>query len=59
MDRPGGQDLRGREVTITGRLASMSRADAIQAILAAGGRHVAIPSPATRFLILGGDFSRR
>ena len=43
------------EVAITGRLASMSREDAIAQIQKAGGRYVERPTPSTSTLVVGQD----
>lgn len=45
--------LQGKEVSLTGRLASMKRAEAIRRILEAGGRHVETPGHATALLVAG------
>ena len=45
--------LAGREIALSGRLFSMSRAQAVQRILQAGGRHVHEPGPATSILVAG------
>lgn len=45
--------LLGREVALTGRLISMDRAEAIQRIDSAGGRHVREPGASTELLIAG------
>jgi tetratricopeptide (TPR) repeat protein len=48
-DRP----LNGAEVAITGRLLSMTRPEAVERILAAGGRHVREPGPSTAMVVAG------
>ncbi len=45
--------LRGMEVSLTGRLASMKRAEAIRRITEAGGLHVDIPGNSTALLVAG------
>jgi DNA-binding transcriptional MerR regulator len=45
--------LKAREIAITGRLASMSREEAIRRILAVGGRYVEVPGPDTVGLVVG------
>ncbi len=45
--------LADKEVAITGRLFSMTRAEAIERILKAGGRHVREPGPSTAILVGG------
>jgi len=45
--------LNGKEVALTGRLVSMSRAAAIERILHAGGLPAREPGPATHFLVAG------
>ena len=50
-----GQALCDREITITGRLASMSRETAVQEIRAVGGRHSEIPTDNTAYVVIGGD----
>ena len=50
-----GRELHKREVTITGRLASMSRREAIRQIRSAGGRYADVPSDDTDFVVIGGD----
>jgi tetratricopeptide (TPR) repeat protein len=45
--------LRGKEVSLTGRLASMKRAEAIRRITEAGGLHVDIPGTSTALLVAG------
>jgi tetratricopeptide (TPR) repeat protein len=47
------EPLRGKEVALTGRLASMKRAEAIRRIVAAGGRHVDVPGASTSLLVAG------
>ena len=48
VDTLHGDTLHGKEVSLTGRLASMKRAEAIRRITEAGGRHVDIPGGSTR-----------
>lgn len=48
-----GAGLAGREVAITGRLASMSRAEATERIVAAGAALVPMPSARTSLLFVG------
>jgi tetratricopeptide (TPR) repeat protein len=51
---PGQTDwLRGRRVAFTGRLASMTRAEAVELVTAHGGRFVSVVSPRTAFLVVG------
>lgn len=50
-----GKALCDREITITGRLASMSRETAVQEIHAVGGRHSEIPTDNTAYVVIGGD----
>ncbi len=45
--------LAGKEIALSGRLFSMSRAQAVQRILQAGGRPVQEPGPATAILVAG------
>ncbi len=45
--------LAGKEIALSGRLFSMSRAQAVQRILQAGGRAVREPGPATSILVAG------
>lgn len=45
--------LQGQEVAITGRLASMTRKEAIVRLRQAGGRYVEEPGETTHFLVLG------
>ncbi len=45
--------LTGREVALTGRLFSMTRAQAIERILKAGARHAREPGPDTDILVAG------
>ena len=47
--------LQGREIAITGRLASMSRDEAVHHVLQAGGRYVETPSPETDLLVIGDE----
>lgn len=47
--------LNGVEVALTGRLASMTRAEAERRITDAGGSIVATPGPRTRLLVVGQD----
>lgn len=49
----GEQELRGRRVAITGRLASMSREEACERIAAAGGEYDATPGAETALLVVG------
>lgn len=49
-DRPS---LHDQEVTITGRLASMSREEAVERIGAAGARYAASPTASTALLVVG------
>jgi tetratricopeptide (TPR) repeat protein len=51
MTEPTG--LAGREVAFTGRLASLSRDEAVSAVEDAGGRCVATPRPGTDLLVVG------
>ncbi len=43
----------GKEIAFTGRLASMTRGEAVERILHAGGSHVATPRPSTALLVAG------
>ncbi len=52
-ERDQSRGLAGAEVAITGRLASMSREDAVERILAAGGVYVEMPRAGTRLLAVG------
>jgi tetratricopeptide (TPR) repeat protein len=45
--------LDGLEVAITGKLASMSRDDAVERLAAAGARYVASPTESTALLVVG------
>lgn len=45
--------LRGKEVSLTGRLATMKRAEAIHRIIEAGGSHVDTPGSSTTLLVAG------
>ncbi|OHD74997.1 MAG: hypothetical protein A2V99_06260 [Spirochaetes bacterium RBG_16_67_19] len=45
--------LTGKEIALSGRLFSMSRTQAVQRILRAGGRPVREPGPATAILVAG------
>jgi hypothetical protein len=45
--------LAGKEIALSGRLFSMSRTQAVQRILRAGGRPVREPGPATAILVAG------
>jgi len=45
--------LAGKEVSLTGRLISMDRAEAVQRIVRAGGRHVSEPDMTTELLVAG------
>ena len=51
----GGQSspLAGKEVSITGRLASMARDEALRLIEDAGARHVPLPTEKTALVVLG------
>ena len=49
------QELKGREAAITGRLASMSRREAIYALSHVGGQYVESPRSSTDILVVGGD----
>ena len=49
------QLLEGREAAITGRLASMSRREAVDALTHVGGNYVEVPKPSTNILVVGGD----
>lgn len=50
---PRRESLVGREVALTGRLVSMDRAEAVQRITQAGGRHVREPGMTTELLVAG------
>lgn len=54
MDRTD-SSLRDREIAITGRMASMSRDDAIRAIRRAGGEYTPTPKETTALLVIGSD----
>ncbi len=45
--------LADKEVALTGRLFSMTRAEAVERILKAGGRHAREPGPTTAILVAG------
>lgn len=45
--------IAGLEVALTGRLFSMTRAEAVERIQKAGGRHAKEPGPATDILVAG------
>ena len=47
------QSLAGKEVSLTGRLVSMDRAEAIRRIVQAGGRHASEPGMTTEILVAG------
>ena len=47
------ESLRGKEIALTGRLASMKRSEAVRRITEAGGRHVDTPGAATSLLVAG------
>lgn len=47
--------LEGVEIAVTGRLASMTRDDAVRAIEERGGRYVEIPSVTTDLLVVGSE----
>ena len=47
------EDLAGREVAITGRMASMSRQEAVRRLVEVGARYVSLPSERTDLLVLG------
>ncbi|MGA2639848.1 MAG: tetratricopeptide repeat protein [Spirochaetia bacterium] len=47
------ESLRGKEIALTGRLASMKRAEAVRRITEAGGRHVDTPGIGTALLVAG------
>jgi tetratricopeptide (TPR) repeat protein len=49
------EGLKDREIAITGRLASLTRGEAVERIRAAGGRVVEVPTPSTAFLVVGRD----
>ena len=51
--RPQTPDLRGTEVAITGRLASMRRDEAIERIRSAGGSYATTPTETTGVLVVG------
>jgi tetratricopeptide (TPR) repeat protein len=48
-------DLTGREVVLAGRLASVSRAEAHERVVAAGGRLADAPGPATAWVVVPDD----
>ena len=45
--------LHGKEISLTGRLASMKRAEAVRRITEGGGRHVDVPGSSTALLVAG------
>ena len=47
------ESLRGKEVALTGRLASMKRSEAVRRIAEAGGLHVDAPGESTSLLVAG------
>ena len=47
------ESLRGKEIALTGRLASMRRSEAVRRIADAGGRHVDAPGESTALLVAG------
>lgn len=47
--------LRGKEVSFTGRLASMTRREAIELVAAHGGRFSEVPRRETTYLVVGED----
>ncbi|MGA2380636.1 MAG: tetratricopeptide repeat protein [Spirochaetia bacterium] len=47
------ETLRGKEVALTGRLASMKRSEAVRRIGEAGGRHVEEPAASTSLIVAG------
>jgi len=51
---PEAAPLADKEVALTGRLFSMTRAEAIERIQRAGGRHSREPGPSTDILVAGG-----
>lgn len=53
MTSDGDRRLGGEVVAITGRLASMSRDDAVERVRAAGGTYVAMPTEDTTLLVVG------
>ena len=55
MDPSTQTDIRNKEVAITGRMASMSREEAAQAIREAGGACVESPTERTDLLVVGAD----
>jgi tetratricopeptide (TPR) repeat protein len=55
MEQQASRMLRGREIAITGRLASMSRDEAVRCIETAGGRYVELPGGTTDFVVVGSD----
>ena len=47
------EPLRGKEVSFTGRLAAMTRREAMDLVLAHGGRFAEVPRPETDYVIIG------
>src|SRR5882762_4859455 len=52
---PDAEFLRGKQVAFTGRLASLTRAEAAQLVAANGGSYVATVNRQTALLIVGQD----
>ncbi|MCA8943166.1 MAG: tetratricopeptide repeat protein [Planctomycetes bacterium] len=55
MRAAGDAALRGAEVSITGRLASMTRPEAVGRISGVGARYVSMPRNSTDYLVVGRD----
>ena len=53
-----GQELRGQHVAFTGRLASMTRAEAEELVSAHGGEFVSFPNRRTDYLVVGQEGQR-
>ena len=47
------EPLRGKEVSFTGRLAAMTRREAMDLVAAHGGRFAEVPRPETDFVVIG------
>ena len=47
------EPLRGKEVSFTGRLAAMTRREAMDLVVAHGGRFAEVPRPDTDFVVIG------
>ena len=47
------EPLRGKEVSFTGRLAAMTRREAMDLVIANGGRFAEVPRPETDYVVIG------